>query len=57
MKKEEYIENLKSFIVHFNDEIKHNGYGNAAFDKEQAQKDIETFEAAIQALLHDLEMV
>ena len=50
MTREEHIKNLKSFLVHFEDEIEHNGYGEGWYDKEQAEKDIETFKAAISAL-------
>ncbi len=50
MTNKEYIENLCTFINHFKDEIEHDGYGDKIFDTKQAQKDIETFEAAIRAL-------
>lgn len=50
MTNKEYIENLCTFINHFKDEIEYDGYGDKIFDIEQAQKDIETFEAAVRAL-------
>ena len=52
MTKKEYIANLNSFITHFQDMIKDYDKGkiHPSFDREQAEKDIETFNAAIKAI-------
>ena len=50
MTRTEAVQNITDFIEFFKDLMEHDGYNKGIFDKEQAEKDIETFEFALKAI-------